>query len=264
VFRNCGFLRCHPLSEKENGERLLTLGALPLSPFLFALWSCLAASARSVFWSDPGPLPIREKGLGEELVAYTAFPRLHLGVMWALGARVAFPGIVACVPPHPSRKVHALGEALLALGAEPQILSLVHAQLAAAGSGTRPGCVLPLVVCECIARFHLAAFRLTAFACLPTVIAPTVREISFAPHRGSEHRLCVPVAAPLALLLQSVVRALPLTTFAKTLVVLALPLRFRELRFEGFCIASVAHVRRHMLLLHSLPVYVFAAQDLQQ
>jgi hypothetical protein len=263
MFRNFGVLRCHPQSEKVLGERLLTLGALPLSLFLFAPWSCLAASARSVAGSDPGPLMIREKGVGEELVAYTAFPRLHLGLMWSLGARVAFPGFVVCVPPHFRREVHGLGEALLALGAEPQILSLVHAQRAAALSGTRLGCVLPLVVCECRTRFHLAAFRITAFAFLPAIIAPTVRDISFAPHRCFEHRLCVPVAAPLALLLQSVVRALPLTTLAKTFAVFALPLLFRKLRFEGFGIAAVAHVRGHMLLLHSLPVYVLAAQDLR-
>ena len=264
MFRVCGLLRCHPESEQVCGERLLTPGALPLSLFLFAPISSLAASAPSFAGTDPGPLLMREKGLGAKLVAYTAFPRLHLGVMWGLGARVAFPGVVVCVPPHFCRKVHGSGEALLALGAEPQILSLAHAQLAAALSGTRLGCVLPLIVCEFPLRFHLAAFRITAFAFLPAVVAPKVREISFAPHRGFEHRLCVPVAAPLALLLQSVVRALPLTTFTKTLVVLALPLRFRELRFEGFCIASVAHVRGHMLLLHSIPIYVLAAQDLQQ
>ena len=78
VFRNCGVLRCHPQPEQVNDEHVFAFGALPLSPPLVALWPCLAACACSFTLSDSGPLPIREKGLGEEHVAFVAFSSGHL------------------------------------------------------------------------------------------------------------------------------------------------------------------------------------------
>ena len=122
--------------------------------------------------------------------------------------------------------------------------------------------MLPFPDTELPLSFHLAAFP--AFALLQTSIAPEIGGISFAPSAGCEHTFGMPSAAPRALLLQAVVRTLPLAALAQTLVILALPLRFREFRFEGLCVAAVAHVRGHVLLLDGFPVHVLAAQDLQQ
>ena len=79
-----------------------------------------------------------------------------------------------------------------------------------------------------------------------------------------EHVFGMPIAAPLALLLFSVVRILSLAGFAQTFLILAFPLPFRKLRFELLPIAAVAHVRRHVLLFNGLPIYLFTTQDFQQ
>ena len=64
-------------------------------------------------------------------MACGAFSSGHLRLVPGLRARVAFPGLVVGVPPHLGREVHGLGEAPLAHGAEPFLLSLSHAHFAA-------------------------------------------------------------------------------------------------------------------------------------
>ena len=121
--------------------------------------------------------------------------------------------------------------------------------------------MLPFPLVELPLNFHLSAS--TAFARVLAFLAPEIGGVSFAPSAGFKHVFGMPAAAPLALFFQAVVRTLPLAALAKTLAILAFPLRFRELRFESFGVAAVAHVRGHVLLLHGRPVYVLTAQDLQ-
>ena len=74
----------------------------------------------------------------------------------------------------------------------------------------------------------------------------------------------MPLPAVLALLLLPVVRQLPLAGFAQAFSVLALPLRLQKFTLEIFAVATEAHVGRHVLLLHGLPVHNLPAQDSQQ
>ena len=74
----------------------------------------------------------------------------------------------------------------------------------------------------------------------------------------------MPVAAQLALFFGPIVGTLPLAAFAETLPVLAFPLLLCKFDFESFGIAAVAHVRKHMLLLNGIPIYVLATKDSQQ
>ena len=123
-------------------------------------------------------------------------------------------------------------------------------------------CMLPFPLVELPLNFHLSAS--TAFARVLAFLAPEIGGVSFAPSAGFKHVFGMPAAAPLALFFQAVVRTLPLANLAKTLAILALPLRLREFCFEGLGVAAVAHVRRHVLLLDGFPVHALAAQDLQQ
>ena len=157
--------------------------------------------------------------------------------------------------------MHGFGQHLLASRTRLHISSPFHAVLAAALRIIRPRCMLPFPLVELPLNFHLSAS--TAFARVLAFLTPEIGGVSFAPSAGFKHVFGMPAAAPLALFFQAVVRALPLAVLAETFGVLALPLRFRELRFEDFGIAAVAHVRGHMLLLHGRPVYVLTAQDLQ-
>ena len=74
----------------------------------------------------------------------------------------------------------------------------------------------------------------------------------------------MPLPAVLALLLLPVVRQVPLASFAHAFSVLALPLRLRKFALEVFAVATEAHVGRHVLLLHGLPVHSLPAQNSQQ
>ena len=74
----------------------------------------------------------------------------------------------------------------------------------------------------------------------------------------------MPISAVLALLLLPIVRQFPLASFAHAFSVLALPLRLRKFALEIFAVATEAHVGRHVLLLHGLPVHSLPAQDSQQ
>ena len=157
--------------------------------------------------------------------------------------------------------MHGFGQHLLASRTRLHISSPFHAVLAAALRIIRPRCMLPFPLVELPLNFHLSAS--TAFARVLAFLTPEIGGVSFAPSAGFKHVFGMPAAAPLALLLQAVVRTLSLAALAQTLAILAFPLRLREFCFEGFGIAAVAHVRRHVLLLDGRPVYVLTAQDLQ-
>ena len=163
--------------------------------------------------------------------------------------------------PHLLREMHGLGQHLGASGTRLQISTPSHAVQAAASRMIGLRCMLPFPLVELPLNFHLSAS--TAFARVLAFLAPEIGGVSFAPSAGFKHVFGMPAAAPLALLLQAVVRTLSLATLAKSLAILALPLRLREFCFEGFGVAAVAHVRGHVLLLHGRPVYVLTAQDLQ-
>ena len=122
--------------------------------------------------------------------------------------------------------------------------------------------MLPFPLLELPINFHLSAS--SACARVLAFRAPEIGRVSFAPNAGVKHVFRMPAAAPLALLLQAVVRTLSFAALAKTLAILAFPLRLREFCFEGFGVAAVAQVRRHVHLLNGRPVYVLTAQDLQQ